>query len=208
MSLFQKSYSSLDRHADRVAKVEDAVKQGVEEQPTLYNGQLWAAVVQEPLAAYCGISVSTLTRIISKPPFVRDRTHVGGSMTLLLRLGTPGPKTVKDIADEMSKLFQQHTGHRPSPSDYGCLMGLAELWGHAAPAIFKTILADWSGFMSCVKLSPGWTIEKHYRFPVIGIMLKFAKTGWDFYVMTKQEAGEHEAVAAKVGNLMVPLYSE
>lgn len=136
------------------AKLGKLIADIIAAEPFEFEGYAWAAKDQPAWAAELGISVSTLQRMIKKPPFVRSRTHdADGKMIALLRVGKPGPKTPRHLANIMAKLFKKKFGKRPSDEAFGCLCGLAEVWPDGEQLdIFKTVLADWQGFLGVAKL--------------------------------------------------------
>lgn len=194
------SLTGLDRKS---AKLVTLVNQMIADQPFVLDGQLWAARSQREWADILGVSVATLRRVISKPPFVRDRTHnSAGYIITVLRIGKAGPKTPRHLANIMAKIFEKKTKRRPSNRGYGCLVGCAELWpeGHQIE-IFKLVMNEWAKFMVGFRLAldtnqiqPPNT--KTYEKPVEYLKLQYphlptlrlgASVAFEFYQMHMQD---------------------
>lgn len=157
------------------------------------DGLKWAAQPQGFYCAELGISLATLRRLISKPPFVRAWKMVGGGPTVIS--GTKqvsGPKTMcvlrtgeappKDIADEakrvMITLWNKEMG-KPVTWDEGKLLwgmagdmmkmltevGLpADAGGELAIAVFKYALAEWQAVATATKIAAEATPGYKSRF--------------------------------------------
>lgn len=139
----------------KAAKLMALVEQTIADDPFELDGRLWAARSQEEWASLIDASIATLRRIISKPPFVRDRTHnAEGHQITVLRIGRPGKKTPRHLANIMANIFEQKTKRRPSRRGYGCLIGCAEVWpeGHQIK-IFKLAMKEWPIFMVGFRLA-------------------------------------------------------
>lgn len=139
---------------ENAAKLGKIVVDIIAAEPFKFEGFVWAAKHQPELASQLGMSVAALRRLITKPPFVRERTHDGdGKPITLLRVGMPGPKTPRHLANIMAQFFHKKFGTRPTDKAFGCLCGLAEIWPNGKQIdIFKTVLANWEGFMGVAKL--------------------------------------------------------
>lgn len=139
----------------KAAKLAVLVEQTITETPFELDGRRWAARSQEEWASLIDASVATLRRIISKPPFVRDRTHnAEGHQITVLRLGKPGKKSPRHLANIMANIFEQKTKRRPTKRGYGCLVGCAGVWpeGHQVE-IFRLVMKEWSTFMDRFRLA-------------------------------------------------------
>ena len=79
--------------------------------PFEHEGFQWAARPQEWWIEQLGFSVSTLNRLIRKPPFVRQTKQIDGKNTTLLREGKPGQKTPRHIANMMSRNWRKRSGY-------------------------------------------------------------------------------------------------
>jgi len=188
----------------RTQKLAALIEQAISEEPYSLDGFDWAAVDQQLLADAAGMSLRTLQRLIAKPPFVRERTHVAGTITLLLRLGSEGPKTSRHIANILSKIFREKTGRRPNARGYGCLIGLAKIWGPQAPVILKTVLNKWSDFMAGVKLEIELRMEKDellnnktpkpmfFAYPHIPTIRLFPDVAMELYMMEVQSSPNYK----------------
>jgi hypothetical protein len=170
--------------------------------PFHFEGFDWCAMPQPDMAVELGFSVPTLQRLLRKSGnIVRERTHgPGETMVALLRIGEPGPKTPRHLANIMAKIWDAKFGFRPSDENFGKLVGLAEVWPDGCQIeIFKLIISKegWPDFMSCVKAEimvmedAGEKVKFHfYKRPVVGVMRRFAAVAVEFYEMTQQANGK------------------
>lgn len=188
----------------KAAELGKLVAEIIAAEPFEFEGHEWAAKHQNEWAALLGsgFSVSTIRELISKPPFVRERTRAAdGKQITLLRIGTPGPKSPRHLANIMAKLFKKKFGKRPSDTAFGCLCGLAELWPAGAQIeIFKAVLSDWQGFMGVAKSALEtaedqgvltFTNKKFNWLPITMLRIDcVAKAAVEFYVMAMQHKGQ------------------
>lgn len=139
----------------KAAMLAALVEQTIAADPFELDGFLWAARPQEEWAGLIDASVATVRRIISRPPFVRDRTHdEGGYQLTVLRIGKPGKKTPRHLANIMVKIFEEHTKHGIGKRGYGCLIGCAEAWPEGYQIeIFRLVLKQWPAFMDGFRLA-------------------------------------------------------
>lgn len=178
------------------------VEETIKEVPRDMDGYLWAERSQAEWADLLGVSVATLRRIISKPPFVRERTQASdGSREpiTLLRVGEPGEKTPRHLANQMKNLWRKRTGRVPSDQGYGCLIGCAEAWGQAdAVNVFKAVMADWPAFIAGFWLAVdtgmidmGGKTVKHMKLhhPHLPTLRLGAGVALDLYQMQQQAKG-------------------
>ena len=134
------------------------VEQTIAEKPRERDGFLWAERFQAEWAELMGVSVATFRRIISEPPFERDRAHsrLGSKIIVtLLRIGdgTPVKKTPLHIANIMRSIFLKKTGRKPNRHAFGCVVGLAEVWPDGQQIeIFSLVINDWLAFMAGFRL--------------------------------------------------------
>ena len=137
------------------AKLIMLVEQTIYQEPFEFEGFSWAARAQPEWAAMLGVSVATLRRLISKPPFVREQTHnADGKRVTLLRLGESAQKTPRHLANIMAKIFRKKTGQEVGRHAFGCLVGCAEIWPNDHQIeIFKLTLNEWSTFMEGFRLA-------------------------------------------------------
>lgn len=167
-------------------------------EPFPFEGFDWCAMRQPDMADTLGFSVPTLQRLLrDSDNVVRERTHDDdGKIVALLRVGEPGPKTPRHLANIMAKIWAGKFGFRPGDENFGKLVGLAEVWpeGHQID-IFKLVISDggWPEFMSCVKAEmmvmedAGEKVSfRFFKRPVIGVMRRFAAVAVEFYEMEKQ----------------------
>jgi hypothetical protein len=170
------------------------IAESIASEPYELDGFLWAVHPQEWYCSELGISVETLRRWISKPPFVRQCKQINGKKMTLLREGEPGPMTHRHIANIMSNIFRTKTSNKVGPREYGCLIGLAEIWPAGEQVeIFKTVITDWTSFMSCVHCvimemqdAGEDAVKRYYSFPSITVMRRFHEVGVELHLMKLQ----------------------
>jgi hypothetical protein len=163
------------------------VKKQLKEVPFSYDGDEWAAKSQEWWSKKAGVSDRTLRTMLKGKPFVTTRAHVNGVVCCLIRLGSKGPPSEKDLQKELSKIWRNRNYWpddngvpRVSPYLFGCLCGLVEIWGREAPKVFAWILDHWSDFMLMIKAekdSPNNFLAK----PSIPVIRKFADVAYEMY---------------------------
>jgi hypothetical protein len=186
------------------AKLAQLIEDRITDDPYEFEGFQWAAMAQPELAEMLGASVETLRRLISKPPFDRERTHVDGRIVTLLRIGEARPMTTRHVANIMANIWRKKTERRPGKAEYGCLCGLAEVWPSGEQiSILKTVLADWTGYMSCVKAEmmvaedAGEAITfKFFKHPVISVMRRWPSVAVELHRMKLQATGKQPAATA------------
>jgi hypothetical protein len=180
-----------------ISKIEllgQLIAECIASEPYELDGFLWAVHPQEWYCSQLGISVETLRRWISKPPFVRQCKQINGKKMTLLREGEPGPMTHRHIANIMSNIFRSKTGKPVARREYGCLIGLAETWpGGEQVEIFKTVMTDWTSFMSCVHCvimemqdAGEDAVKRYYSFPSVTVMRRFHEVGVELHLMKLQ----------------------
>lgn len=91
-----------------VSALRDIVCEVVATAPVERGGFQWAAIPQLELCGRLCVSPATLRRMISRPPFVRERARIGGTNFTLLRVGEPGQITPKHLANSMSKALRDY----------------------------------------------------------------------------------------------------
>ncbi len=143
-----------------------------------------------------------MRRIIVKPPFVRNRAVINGTLTTLLRLGELGPLTDRDRAIHLRNIWRKKLGREVGPKAFGCLVALAKGWGEHAPTIFAVVLNNWPAFMAGVKIDPDWTKPRHLKFPNIAVIRRFLHVAVELWMMQQQEKGGN----AEEGNAALNLY--
>lgn len=171
------------------------IQELVDNNPQEFEGRSWTAYDQPYLAEVLGVSVATLRRYIAQPPVVRKYVN---NNQVLLRIGTPDPPTHREIGNAMARLYRRRTGRKPSKSDVGCLIGLAELWPEGEQEkIFDTILKNWPQFMGMAdayltenSIKTGKPFKKHFfEWPVISFVRYAWEVGPEFYLDKFQKAG-------------------
>lgn len=164
--------------------------------PYEYEGFQWCALPQSIIAGELGISVETLRRMISKPPFVRERTHKEGKPITLIREGIPGPMTTRHVANMMSRIWRKRYGRAVAKAEYGCMIGLAENWpkGHQVE-IFRLVISKegWAEFMAgaWIEIEKLEGVKRFYKFPSLTVMRRFHTVAVELYQMhAQQKAGK------------------
>lgn len=183
-----------ERHEKLCALIEETIA----EHPQEFEGHTWAIRPQADWCELVGVSDRTLRDLTKIPPICTTTTHVEGRKAVLLRLGTPGAKTDRHIANIMANVFAEKTGRRPAARDYGMLRGLAQTWPEDAQlAVFKCVLNDWPMFMAGVQLEVDRMIadgeeaqHRRYDFPSVAVMLRFHHVALDMYIMHLQDTGK------------------
>lgn len=191
----------------KIEALRKLVAAAIDVNPYEHEGFQWCALPQPVVAGELGISVETLRRIISKPPFVRERTHKDGKPITLIREGIPGPMTARHIANTMSRVWRKKYDRALSKAEFGCMIGLAENWpeGHQLK-IFWLVISDegWAEFMAgvwieIVKLDG---VKRFYKFPSLSVMRRFHTVAVELYQMhAQQKAGKASANISKPKSL-------
>lgn len=97
------------RKIDRnVSRLQGLVRSCIATSPVERGGFRWAAMPQPEMCKHVGVSLATLRRMISQPPFVRERAQIDGRNFTLLREGEPGQMTPKHLANSMSKALRDY----------------------------------------------------------------------------------------------------
>lgn len=198
--MLPKSANGLSGYDAKTQRVIELVKQGLAEAPFPHDGVEWVAASQPEWAAELGFSVETFRRIISKPPFDRDRKLINGKTVCLVRIGEKRPHSHKRIANTIAKIWKSKTGLDVDRHYYGCFYGCAETWpADCAVDIFKCVLANWEQFASVAKdnlwaasASKGKEphAERHYKYPSPSFIRKTTDAAIEFYIMQMQHAGQ------------------
>ena len=173
------------------------------------HGYVWAA---RPQSYYCeklDISVETLRRHISKPPFVRRSAVVGkveqivdgktviavaGKKLCLLRIGEAPDKTANDYKNIMASIWKQKTGYTATAHQKQCLWGFAQdVPGEWAVKAFKYALDHWQETATSIKIAaearPGYK-PRFYDFPNIPAIRSFHKAVVYAYVSSLMFEGK------------------
>ncbi|CCV03295.1 hypothetical protein MESS2_1030152 [Mesorhizobium metallidurans STM 2683] len=157
--------------------------------PYELDGFMWCAMPQSDICAKLTISVSTLCRMISKPPIIRERAQ---GFTLL-REGIPGPKTKRQVQRHLANIWRKITGIPIiGGKPFGHLAGMVDAWGlDKAPAVLTLVLMNWSKFMAGVHIEiemlgdDGY--KRFYEYPSTSVILRFNKVGIEMYLSDQQE---------------------
>ncbi|MCA0431627.1 MAG: hypothetical protein LCH46_00045 [Proteobacteria bacterium] len=113
-------------------------------------------------------------------------------------------KATKAEAD--SKIFR-----RPSKSEFGCLVGLAEIWGiDCAVPMLVHVIRNWSRFMVQLKLENALNENldqklggRYYEFPNLAVMRKHWWIGFDLVLHDFQECFGKTDIAIQTAMLKV-----
>lgn len=177
-----------------ISKLTNFVEQIIQSDPHSFEEFQWAARPQDWWCAQLNISVANLRRIIARPPFVRERIHVDGKIMTLIRVGKPMPQTPYGTAKRMAALWRKLTGKYPTKKEFGCMVGLAEIWPSGKQLdILATALGDWTAFMAGVKLeisikkAQGGEVVWHYfDYPSLTVIRCFQSVAVELYSMEVQ----------------------
>lgn len=191
----------------KVTSLRELIAAEIAVNPFEHEGFQWAARRQEWWTEQLGFSVSTLNRLIRKPPFVRQMKQIDGRNTTLLRDGKPGPKTPRHIANIMSRIWRRKYDRPVTRVEYGCMIGLAEEWpdGHQVE-IFKLVISNegWPEFMAGVwiEIAKLDGVKRFYKFPTLTVIRRFHMVGVELYQMNaQQKAGKSSADISKPKSL-------
>lgn len=169
----------------RHAKLVSLVVELTAKSPFDFEGFAWAALSQSEWASQLGISDKTLRDLAKLPPIVSTKTQIQDKVVVLYRIGAGPHSSYRHIANILSKIFRDKYGlKRIPPHDYGCLVGLAEVWPDGVQAqIFKSVLRNFVEFRGAVKLaepdSPHF--DRYYDFVPIRLIRKFPDLALEVY---------------------------
>lgn len=170
---------------NNVTALSQLIAHRIEYAPFERDGHMWAAAAQQWWCDHLGVSPATLRRIIAKPPFVRDQTHVDHKRCTLLRIGEEGPKTERHYRNILSKMWRGRVDRPTSKIEFGCICGLIEAWPEGkAPEIFKLVLDDWPAFMAGVKIEA--PTPKYFTYPSLRVIRRFPHIAVDLMAMQDQ----------------------
>ena len=121
-------------------------------------------------------------------------------MTALIREGLSGPKTHYDLAQVMSAIWRKKFGKPNTKPEFGCLVGLAEVWPDGEQVdIFKIVLNDWSAFMAGAKIEMQLLGDEgrplYYEFPSLTVLRRFPEVAVELHRMTQQAGGKGPTMA-------------
>ncbi|TDK37032.1 hypothetical protein E2F50_09010 [Rhizobium deserti] len=84
--------------------------------PHQRGGFTWAMIAQPEVCKKLNISLATLRRIISQPPFRRQQARIDGTNYSLLRVAVPGEvvatKTPEHVGNIMKKIWREWLSYR------------------------------------------------------------------------------------------------
>lgn len=178
------------------------VREVVDTDPYPAEGFMWASRPQEWWAEQLGRDPKTIQRLSHKPPFRWVRKRVDGRPRILLREAIPGePPSPEEYARPMVAVWRNHwrTPERETRHDYGRLVELAKHWKSLGPAILKTVLDEWSGFMMSVEhhqLETGEGEKKYFDFPSTSVILRYRATAYGLHMHAVQSKQADDMVKA------------
>jgi hypothetical protein len=177
------------------------IDKSIAEAPQKHDGYVWCAMAQPVMAKAIGISVKTLTRMTSKPPFVRQRAHKGGKLVALIRIGEAGPPTKRQVQNHLANIWRKKTGRKIDPKGYGHLAGLVDYWGRErAPVLLRLVLDDWPLFMTGVGIEVGKLgkagYKRYLKYPSSSVILRFHAVAHEMWIMDQQEKLAKKAPSA------------
>jgi hypothetical protein len=197
LHLKTKHIPQLSPKASQIAKL---IADVINADPHHQDGFAWANRPQEWWSAKLGFSVETFRRLISKPPFVRERIidPSTAKQVTLVRVGKPGQKTKKHLQNIMSAIWRKQMECNLPSKCFGHLAGLVDHWGHdRAVDIFKLVMNDWSRFMAGVHMEIALLGDegkkRYYRYPATSVILRFWSVGVEMYVMDQQAKAAKDA---------------
>ena len=175
----------------------------IEINPVVKYSLQWCGLPQAELAERAQVTVRTIRRL-ARPPLIQF--HVceidGVKLTLYRRADGQSSEQLDSIvaARAMAKEWKRITGNKPSPPEFGCLLGLAEQWPpHSRLKIFRQSIEHWGDFMSAHKIDKATDPEqadkwkpRYLKFPNIRMLREGHKVAVDLYIMALQESGQME----------------
>jgi hypothetical protein len=135
------------------AKLRQLVLQVIEADPFEREGFVWAKRSQLWYAEQLGVSERQVRRLVKEIPLCQSTVKLDGHVITLLRVGNLAEKSPEAVARIMSQLWQKKVGRRPTPHEFGLLVGLAKDWPpELALDFLVTLIDNWPIFMQAVKL--------------------------------------------------------
>jgi hypothetical protein len=183
----------LDRFATLISEI---IKTGNPLTMKLFEGHLWAAMPQSAWCEQLKISDHTL-RDLAKccPPIVSTKTvNEDKKPIVLYRRGSTPHKSPRHIANIMGHLYRTKYGvARVSHHNWGCLIGLADLWPDGIEVdLFKLVLDNLKTFMVWVKATdPDCEhSSRYYEWLSISLLRKYHGVALEMYVAEIQASGK------------------
>lgn len=159
-----------------------------------FEGYEWIICSRAYWATRLGVSTRTISRLIKTPPIQTRDTMVEGKRVVLLRVGEPGKKSAKHLANIMAKDFRKRTGSKEIPdAQWGMLIGLAESWPSGYQEhIFRHVISPdgWRSFSAALNLHISFEQEangqknlkkRFLRHPSISVLRRFFTVAADSY---------------------------
>lgn len=154
------------------------------------NGATWAAMAQSAWCDELGFTPRTLRTLAKCPPVRSQRVKhsCGGTMVLYRLTKADEGKPVKAIADKMAAYWKGKLNKKVTPREYGCLIGLAEVWPTGIEFdLFKLAVEEWKEFCVGVKYAePEAALIRFYEFPCIPLMRRYPEVAFEMHAMHLQ----------------------
>ncbi len=176
---------------ERHTKLCTLIQESVETEGQEFEGNKWAVMPRAVWAKMLGVDKKTISRLIKHPPIQTWDTQVEGDRCILLRVGEPGKKSPRHMANIMAKMYLKKTGRMRTNHEFGMLVGLAEEWPEGYQvAIFKNMLDDWNGFVHMLAVHVEQEIDikgntdreqKFFKYVSISTLRKFHLVAQDAY---------------------------
>ena len=159
--------------------------------PFVIDGAIWAARLQPWWCQQLGITERTLRRYLLNAPFQTTSAHVHGVRTTLIRVGEPIAPSKRMVQRRLMNIWKKRV-KKPTSRDFGLMAGLIDEWGlEKAPSILNLVIDKWGGFMAGVKIEMEVLGDegqiKHYEFPALSVVRRFASVGAELYLMQQQD---------------------
>lgn len=199
------------------AAFRDLVLEVMTDDPVIYDGNAWAA---RPMAWYAEALQMTDRHVQRLTDAVRLRKLTirhNGKKTTLLRWGKEQRHASDDLARIMQVVWKKKGKAKPTPKEYGMLLGLARDWPYPyAPDLFKTVIDNWSVFMGGVKVyidmakeggdfyekNPGKFHQRYLRYPSIPVIRRFWRVAPETYTIV---AGNQGSVPEAIQKVMMSI---
>jgi len=174
------------------------IKHWTEQSPIQAEGRNWAGIKLDDLTQAVGVSTKQVQRIVRKPPFHTATKLIDNRTRKLIRIGAPSDLTHEDFARIMVSDWRKTTGRKEAQSDFGLLVGMVkDAPKGLAPDVFRTVLANWSGFMAGVHNAismastdgdifdnePANFEKKYFHYQTITVTRRFWPVAIEFYHM-------------------------
>jgi hypothetical protein len=197
------------------AALRDLVIELMQTNPVIHDGLVWAA---QPIGSYAEtlkLSERHTTRLIKKLPLRRLVIKREGTKVMHLRWGGEQRHAADDLARIMRNVWKKAGKPKPTPKEYGMLIGLARDWPYPyAPDLFKTVIDNWSVYMSGVKIhielgkqsgddyekDPAKFHQRFLKYPSISVIRRFWTVAPETYAIV---AASQDSVPSAIQEVMM-----